>query len=71
MTWLLGSLLGLGLVLAVSPWLWPKRGRHVDPRAAGRLRDRFALAGLDGVPSLALAAVCVLGGVLAAGVALA
>jgi len=71
MTWLLGTALGLGLVLAASPWLWPR-----GPVAAGsgvprRARDRLTQAGLDGIPPLAIAAVSLLAGVLAAGIALA
>lgn len=71
MTWLLGAVLGLGVVLAVSPWLWPRTERAVDPRPRARLLDRLTQAGLDGIPPLALAAVSLLAGVLAAGVALA
>lgn len=71
MTWLLGSLLGLGVVLAVSPWLWPRRARSPEPRPRGRLLDRLTHAGLEGIPPLALAAVALLAGVVAAGAALA
>ncbi|WP_405218035.1 type II secretion system F family protein [Agrococcus sp. Ld7] len=71
MIWLLGSLLGLGIVLSVSPWLWPRvHGEH-DPRPRAAMLDRLTHAGLDGIPPLALAAVSLLAGVLAAGVALA
>ncbi|WP_026373406.1 type II secretion system F family protein [Agrococcus lahaulensis] len=71
MTWLLGTALGLGALLAASPWLWPRRTGAADPRPRPRALDRLTLAGLDGVPPLALAAASVIGGVLAAGVALA
>ena len=71
MTWLLGAVLGLGVVLAVSPWLWPRTERSTDPRPRARLLDRLTQAGLDGIPPLALAAVSLLAGVLAAGIALA
>ncbi|WP_404311404.1 type II secretion system F family protein [Agrococcus terreus] len=70
MTWLLGAALGLGLVLAASPWLWPRRARQADPRRS-RVVDRLAQAGLDGIPPLAVGAASVLLGVLAAGVTLA
>lgn len=71
MTWLLGSMLGLGLVLALSPWLWPRSQRQsADPRPRPRLLDRLTQAGLDGIPPLALAAVSLLAGTLAAGGAL-
>jgi tight adherence protein B len=71
MTWLLGAALGLGVVLAASPWLWPRRERNDEPRSRGRMLDRLTQAGLDGIPPLALAAVALLAGVLAAGLALA
>lgn len=71
MIWLLGSALGLGVVLAVSPWLWPRTAGEADPRPRPRLLDRLTQAGLDGIPPLALAAVSLLAGVLAAGFALA
>lgn len=70
MTWLLGAALGLGLVLAASPWLWPRRARQADPRRS-RVVDRLTQAGLDGIPPLAVGAASVLLGVLAAGVTLA
>lgn len=71
MTWLLGAVLGLGLVLAVSPWLWPRSQRRAEPRPRPKMLDRLTQAGLFGLPPLALAAVSLLTGVLAAGVALA
>lgn len=71
MIWLLGTLLGLGLVLSVSPWLWPRAEGIGDPRPRAALLDRLTQAGLDGIPPLALGTVSLLAGVLAAGVALA
>lgn len=71
MTWLLGTLLGLGAVLSASPWLWPRRGCSAEPRTRPRALDRLTQAGLDGIPPAAVAAVSLLAGVLAAGVALA
>lgn len=70
LSWLLGAALGLGLVLAASPWLWPRSTRRQDPRRS-RVVDRLTQAGLDGIPPLAVAAASLLLGVLAAGVALA
>lgn len=70
MTWLLGAALGLGLVLAASPWLWPRRAQRADPRRS-RVVDRLTQAGLDGIPPLAVGAASLLLGVVAAGVALA
>lgn len=71
MTWLLGAVLGLGVVLAVSPWLWPRSKRTGEPRPRARLLDRLTQAGLFGLPPLALVAVSLLAGVLAAGATLA
>ncbi|MGC5077636.1 type II secretion system F family protein [Agrococcus sp. DT81.2] len=71
MTWLLGAALGLGLVLAASPWLWPRAPAAAGPHKPGRVRDRLTQAGLDGNPPLTIAAVSLLAGVLAAGIALA
>lgn len=71
MTWLLGAVLGLGLVLSVSPWLWPSVETVGDPRPRAALLDRLTQAGLDGIPPLALLAMSLLAGLLAAGVALA
>lgn len=71
MTWLLGTALGLGLVLAASPWLWPSSQPAAEAERPRRVLDRLAQAGLDGIPPLAIAAVSLLAGVLAAGIALA
>lgn len=67
MTLLLGCLLGLGLLLAASPVLWPGGGR-VRRRTVmgGRLRDRLAQAGLHQVTIPTLAVVSLVLG-LAAG----
>jgi tight adherence protein B len=72
MTWVLGAALGGGLVLVVSPRLWP-RGDRSDARVSDRLapvRARLALAGLVRVPVLAFAAVSVLIGCVLGGVAI-
>lgn len=50
MTVLLGGLLAAGLLLCVSPWLWPRRERVETPRAQGHL---VRLAEEAGYPSLA------------------
>ena len=63
--------IGLGLVLVTSPWFWPRPSAAARARPPGRVRDRLTQAGLDGIPPLALVAVSLLVGVLAAGVALA
>lgn len=72
MTWVLGALLGLGLVLCASPWLWPRASRaDAEERRSSRIRDRLTQAGLHEVPLAALVVVALLAAVVAAGVALA
>jgi tight adherence protein B len=47
----LGAALGLGLLLVVSPLLWPaRRTPSTRPGAGSRVADELALAGLGGVP---------------------
>jgi tight adherence protein B len=63
MSLVLGATLGLGLLLVVSPVLWPRaRATRTAPILARRVRDELALAGLGDVPMAVVAAV---GGVLA------
>jgi tight adherence protein B len=70
MTLILGGTFGLGMLLVVSPLLWP--ARHSTAAAGNRLgsaRDALALAGLGGVPFAVVIIVCVvlamIGGALA------
>lgn len=71
MEWLIGCLLGLGLVLCVSPWLWPRTAKEErKPRRSGRVRDRLTQAGLPGVPPAAVWLTSVLLAVIAGGLAL-
>ena len=65
----LGLLLGFGLVLAISPMIWPAssvQGRKASPRLLAILRERLAQAGLHSVSVPALAVVAILGAVSAA-----
>ncbi|WP_127793811.1 type II secretion system F family protein [Agromyces sp. LHK192] len=69
----LGALLGIGVLLAISPLLWPAaRGRSASGEsgtrsASARLRDDLNLAGLGSVPHGAILVVMlVLGAVIAA-----
>lgn len=72
MTWLLGALLGLGLVLVASPWLWPRRERAAAAEGgSSRMRDRLTQAGLDGAGPVAVGAIALVTGTLAAGATLA
>ena len=68
LTVVFGLLLGLGLVLIISPFAWP-RAALVHMRsvpAAGALRRRLAQAGLGSVSLSAFAVVSGLGGLAAA-----
>jgi tight adherence protein B len=69
--WVLGAALGAGLVLVVSPRLWPAgtRTRRDSDRWAP-VRARLALAGLGRVPILVFVLVSLIAGLLLAGVAL-
>ncbi|CAN5232550.1 type II secretion system F family protein [soil metagenome] len=66
---LLGLLLGAGLVLTVSPALWPRTtsGARRHSGAADGLRQLLAQAGLSAVPVPALVIVSVLGAIVVAG----
>jgi tight adherence protein B len=71
MTWVLGATLGSGLVLMVSPKLWPIRASARTGRDRwAPVRARLALAGLGRVPIAVFALVSVLVGLVIAGVAL-
>jgi tight adherence protein B len=61
MTLALGLLLGVGLLLAASPFLWPRAAgeARASSRFAERLRERLVLAGLGEVGLPVLVAVTV------------
>ncbi len=67
-----GLLLGVGLVLAVSPWLWPRIAddRRTSSRtgALARLGERIRQAGLGKVSAPTVIAVAALVGIAAAAV---
>ncbi|WP_173924384.1 type II secretion system F family protein [Agromyces sp. Marseille-P2726] len=70
MSIVLGGAFGLGLMLVVSPLLWPgTRGVRTSPPLFQRVRDELALAGLGNVPVPVIvvvsAVLAVLGGALA------
>lgn len=69
MTLLLGCALGLGLVLAVSPLLWPITGSTARrPRATDGMRERLTQAGLHTVSPLTLVAVSLIVGLALAAI---
>lgn len=69
MTFVWGAALAAGLLLALSPWLWPAGERTVQPVADGRLRRLLDDAGLSRVSPFALVAASALGAAVAASVA--
>lgn len=71
MSALLGVALGVGLLLAISPWLWPASAERVTTRSpfADRVRDELALAGLSHVPLTVIAIACAVLALLAAAIA--
>lgn len=70
MSLVLGALLGLGVLLVVSPLLWPARRTETRASiASGRIRDELALAGLARVPVGVVVAVAVFLGVVAGALA--
>lgn len=69
MSLILGATLGVGLLLVVSPLLWPSpRGGETTPSAPRRsaFADELALAGVPGAPVVAVIAVAAVLGVVGA-----
>jgi tight adherence protein B len=74
MSLVLGLVLGLGLLLVVSPVLWPRTAdapARSTPRSVLLMRDRLVQAGLDGTSPQAVAAVSAIVAVAAFAVAFA
>lgn len=72
MTVAIGLVLGAGVLLIVSPWLWPRTARTTARRAAlDGMRERLAQAGLGRVAVGVPIALSVLGGVALGAVVLA
>lgn len=60
MSLILGGTLGLGLLLMVSPVMWPARAERASTRGqTDRLRDELAMAGLASVPPAVVAVVSI------------
>lgn len=69
MTFFLGALLAAGVLLCLSPWMWPPRARSAPTAGRGRLVRLAEEAGLAGVSSRTLIIVLVAAGLVAASVA--
>ncbi len=71
MTFVLGCLLGAGLLLLASPFLWPagRGGLVIRLSAVANMRARLAQAGLDAVPVPAFVAISVILGIASAALA--
>ncbi|MBN9214487.1 MAG: type II secretion protein F [Microbacterium sp. SCN 70-200] len=69
MTLVWGALLAAGVLLTVSPWLWPSTARVARPRAGGRLDRLLQEAGYAHAPGSRLGFVAALSAVVAAAVA--
>lgn len=70
MSLILGSALGLGVLLVISPLLWPaRRAVRAERGPFDGARDALALAGLAGVPLLVVAVVCLVLAILAGAIA--
>ncbi|WP_332310118.1 type II secretion system F family protein [Agromyces laixinhei] len=66
----LGALLGLGVLLSLSPLLWPAKAAGRSRGAmSGRVADELALAGLAGVPIAVIVIVAALLALVAGAVA--
>ncbi len=68
MTVVLGAMLAAGLLLALSPWLWPAHRRRPASARTGRLQRLAEDAGLAGVAPRTVLAACVGLGILAAAI---
>lgn len=67
MSLILGAALGVGLLLVVSPLLWPARGATRPAGGRSAIADELALAGIPGAPiAVVVAVAAVLGAVGAA-----
>jgi tight adherence protein B len=70
MTIVVGLLLGAGLLLVASPWLWPRRDPAPQRGWTAKAREQLAQAGLERVPvALFVLVSALIGGALAGVVA--
>jgi len=59
MTFVWGAVLAAGLLLLISPWVWPSRGSKPPQAASGRLARLLESAGLTRVPPAGAVAACI------------
>jgi tight adherence protein B len=69
MTFVWGAVLAAGLLLTLSPWLWPMRAERVPVVAGGRISDLLESAGLARMSPGAVVIVSVCGALVAAALA--
>ncbi|MDT0179933.1 type II secretion system F family protein [Microbacterium sp. ARD31] len=69
MTILWGAVLAAGVLLTVSPWLWPVRQRRPADQEPGALARLLASAGLAGVRPVVIVAISLGGAVVGAAIA--
>ncbi len=69
MTFVWGAVLAAGILLVISPWVWPARGRNPEPTGSGRLARLLESAGLTRVPPAGAVASSVFCAALLAAVA--
>lgn len=60
MTFVWGAVLAAGILLVVSPWVWPSTSKKLPPTSSGRVARLLESAGLTRVPpaGVVVAAVC-------------
>ncbi|TQJ31813.1 type II secretion system F family protein [Microbacterium sp. SLBN-146] len=68
MTFVLGAALSAGLLLALSPWLWPKASRSSRAAVPGRLARLLEESGTTRLVPWQLVSIMMLGGAVAASV---
>lgn len=69
MTFVWGAVLAAGLLLVVSPWVWPAREPRSETAPRGRVSRLLDSAGLTRVPPAGLVAACVCSAVFLAAAA--
>ena len=69
MTFVWGAVLAAGILLVISPWVWPVRERREPAAAAGRLTRLLESAGLTRVPPVGVVATAACCAALVAAIA--